>query len=109
MAVVLGNEVYLRKLTGRADIKQAAAVILQYTGYTNVSERDAPTYACVGRQDGIASWRSMQNRLERLETFGIATEFYCYKGLNHGFGLGTGTVADGWITDALAFWKSQMR
>ena len=25
-----------------------------------------------------------------------------------GFGLGTGTVAEGWINDAAAFWEAQM-
>ncbi|MBP5504266.1 MAG: hypothetical protein J6Y24_15940 [Bacteroidales bacterium] len=31
-----------------------------------------------------------------------------YKGLPHGFGLGTGTVAEGWIDDAVKFWERQM-
>ena len=26
-------------------------------------------------------------------------------GLPHGFGLGTGTVAEGWIDQAIAFWE----
>ena len=51
---------------------------------------DAATYACVGTSDGIA---------------GIPTEFHAYEGLPHGFGLGTGTVAEGWLTDAVRFWE----
>ena len=107
MAAVLGNADYLRELTGRADIPQAAAVVMQYTGYTYVSRSDAPTYVCVGKNDGIASWRTMQRRLETLESYGIPTEFHAYEGLPHGFGLGTGTVAEGWIEDAFAFWEAQ--
>ncbi len=80
---------------------------MQYTGYTTVSEQDAPTYACVGTSDGIASWRTMQSRLEGLEALGIPTEFHAYEGLGHGFGLGTGTVAEGWIEDAVKFWEGQ--
>ena len=38
---------------------------------------------------------------------GIPTEFHTYEGLGHGFGLGKGTVAEGWIKDAAAFWESQ--
>ena len=34
MAAVLGNADYLRQLTGRTDIPQASAVIMQYTGYS---------------------------------------------------------------------------
>ena len=107
MAATLGNLNNLRSLTGRTDIPQAAAVIMQYTGYTTVSAADAPTYACCGTNDGIASWRTMQSRLESLSALGIPTEFHSYDGLPHGFGLGTGTIAEGWINDAVRFWQSQ--
>lgn len=105
MAATLGNSGYLRQLTGRTDIPQAAAVIMQYTGYSTVSRQDAPTYACVGSNDDIASWRTMQNRLQNLSALGIPTEFHVYEGLSHGFGIGTGTVADGWVDYAISFWK----
>ena len=105
MAATLGNSANLRQLTGRTDIPQAAAVIMQYTGYDTVSPYDGPTYACCGTSDGIASWRGMQSRLEQLSALGIPTEFHAYNGLPHGFGLGTGTVAEGWIDDAVRFWE----
>ena len=108
MAAVLGNAGFLRQLTGRKDIPQAAAVIMQYTGYNTVSQQDAATYACVGTNDGIASWRTMQRRLQSLSALGIPTEFHAYDGLPHGFGLGTGTVAEGWIADAVRFWDAQI-
>ena len=108
MAAVLGNRDYLLQLTGRPDISQAAAVIMQYTGYSSASYSDAPTYACVGTRDGIADWRVMKHRLRILDEMGIPTEFHVYKGLRHGFGLGTKTVAEGWINDALRFWKQQL-
>lgn len=108
MAAELGNASYGSAYYGRPDIPQAAAVIMQYTGYSDASPQDAPTYACVGTNDGIASWRTMQRRLEALEGYGIPTKFHVYNGLRHGFGLGTGTVAEGWINDAVAFWEAQM-
>lgn len=106
MAATLGNSANLRALTSRTDIPQARAVIMQYTGYSTVSAYDAPTYACVGTSDGIAPWRVMQNRLQSLSNMGIPTEFHAYNGLPHGFGLGTGTVAEGWIDDAVNFWQN---
>lgn len=109
MAAVLGNESYLRQFTGRNDIKQASAVIMQYTGYSNAYRDDAPTYVCVGKNDGIANWRTMQNRLEALSSAGIPTEFHAYDGLGHGFGLGQGTIAEGWINDAVKFWEKNMK
>ena len=93
---------------GGDDIPRPGAVIMQYTGHTDYSEFDPPTYVCVGTSDGIASWRTMQARLEAMSALGIPTEFHAYEGLPHGFGLGTGTVAEGWINDAVAFWEEQM-
>ncbi|MGN1375460.1 MAG: alpha/beta hydrolase [Prevotella sp.] len=107
MAATLGNSSNMRQLTGRTDIPQAAAVVMQYTDYSDANRYDAPTYVCVGTSDGIASWRTMQSRLEHLEALGIPTEFHAYNGLPHGFGLGTGTVAEGWIDDAVRFWERQ--
>lgn len=51
----------------------------------------------------------MEARLNRLNELGIPTEFHHYEGLRHGFGLGTGTVAEGWINDAVNFWENQMQ
>ena len=52
----------------------------------------------------------MQNRLNTLTaSYGIDTEFHAYENLPHGFGLGTGTVAEGWIDDAVAFWEKQVQ
>lgn len=93
---------------GGDDLPQPAAVIMQYTGHADYTENDPPTFACVGESDGIANWRTMQRRLEVLEDFGIPTEFHHYPGLGHGFGLGTGTVAEGWIDEAIDFWQAQV-
>lgn len=108
MAATLGNKKYLDYLTGRKDIPQASSVIMQYTGHDEVSLDDAPTYACVGDNDFIADWRVMQRRLMLLKRYGIPVEFHVYHGLHHGFGLGIGTVAEGWIKDAVSFWKENM-
>ena len=106
MAALLGS--YGTAAFGGKDLPQAGAVIMQYTGHSEYSENDPPTYACVGENDGIANWRTMEARLNRLSELGIPTEFHHYKGLRHGFGLGTRTVADGWINDAVDFWETQM-
>lgn len=106
MAAYLGS--YGPETFGGGDLPRPGAVIMQYTGHSEYSKNDPPTYACVGENDGIASWRTMETRLERLSFLGIDTEFHKYPGISHGFGLGTGTVAEGWIRDAKAFWERQM-
>lgn len=93
---------------GGATLPRAGACVIQYTGHTDVSPNDPPTYSCVGTSDWIANWNTMQQRLARLSKMGIDTEFHKYQGLPHGFGLGTGTCAEGWIKDAVNFWVKQI-
>lgn len=107
MAVWLGT--YGSAAFGGDNLPRPSAIITQYTGLNEFSKNDPPTYACVGDKDGIAYWKTMQERLNRLNSLGVDTEFHVYEGLRHGFGLGTGTVAEGWINDAVAFWEKQMK
>ena len=106
MAAWLGS--YGPAAFGGDNLPQPGAVIMQYTGHSDYTKNDPPTFACVGENDGIANWRTMQRRIEALDALGIPTEFHHYPGLSHGFGLGTGTVAEGWIYQAVDFWKAQM-
>lgn len=94
---------------GGAELPQLGAVIMQYTGHSDYTEYDPPTFACVGENDGIANWRTMEQRLNRMAKLGIDKEFHHYPGLSHGFGIGTDTVADGWVEEAIAFWEKQMK
>ena len=69
-----------------------------------------PTYACVGTSDGIASYRSMEKYISQIQQNGPNTKIEVFKGLSHGFGfgLGEGTVAEGWIDHAISFWEDNM-
>lgn len=44
---------------GGAELPQPGAVIMQYTGHSDYTEYDPPTFACVGENDGIANWRTL--------------------------------------------------
>ena len=94
---------------GEKAYPRPAAVIMQYTGLTEVTGNEPPTYNCVGTSDGIASYRTMQNRINAIKANGTDTMIEVFNGLPHGFGLGTGTVAEGWINNAVAFWESNMK
>ena len=106
MAAWLGS--YGPAAFGGDNLPRPATVIMQYTGHSNLTRNDPPTFVCVGENDGIANWRTMQRRIQALDEMGIPTEFHHYPGLRHGFGLGTGTVAEGWIDEAAAFWQRQV-
>lgn len=58
MAAWLGS--YGPAVFGGDDLPQPSAVIMQYTGHSDYTENDPPTFACVGESDGIANWRTMQ-------------------------------------------------
>ena len=94
---------------GEKSCPRPAAVVMQYTGLSEVTGDEPPTYSCVGTDDGIASYRTMQERTRRIRAQGTDAEIEVFDGLPHGFGLGEGTVAEGWLDRAAAFWERQMR
>ena len=65
------------------------------------------TYACIGTNDAIASPCVMKRRSEILRSWGIPAQIEIFNGLPHGFGLGVGSLAEGWIQNALHFWLDQ--
>ena len=106
MAAWLGS--YGTAAFGEDDYPAPASVIMQYTGLSEVTGNEPPTYACVGTNDGIASYRSVENYIRRIKNNGTDTEIEVFDGLQHGFGLGEGTVAEGWIDNAVDFWERNM-
>ena len=106
MAAYLGS--YGAAAYGGDDLPKPAAIIMQYTGHSDYTENDPPTFACIGENDGIASPQAMERRINALKAAGIDTEFHIYPNLGHGFGLGIGASAEGWIDGAAAFWAAHM-
>lgn len=86
---------------------RAATVVMAYTGQSTYTESDPPTYAVVGENDGIASARGMQRRIEALAAAGVPAEIEVFPHLGHGFGLGVGTSAEGWMEEAIVFWEQE--
>ena len=107
MAAWLGS--YGTEGFGERACPRPAAVIMQYTGLSEVYGNEPPTYNCVGTSDGIASWRTMERRVAAIRANGTDAMIEVFPGLSHGFGLGTGTVAEGWIDNAVTFWEEHMR
>jgi len=106
MAAWLGS--YGTAAFGEVEYARPGAVIMQYTGLSEIYGNEPPTYNCVGTSDGIASYRTMERRIEAIRSNGTDAMIEVFPGLSHGFGLGTGTVAEGWIDNAVAFWERNM-
>ena len=102
MAAYLGS--YGATEFGGKTKQRPSAVIMEYTGHSDISGSEPATYAVVGDQDGIASPWTMEQRIKRLKAQGTPAEFRLIRGMPHGFGLGTGTPTEGWAQEALDFW-----
>ena len=107
MAAWLGA--YGTETFGEKADPRPAACIVNYTGLTEVTGAEPPTYSAVGTADGIANWRTMQTRIERIRASGTDAEIEVFEGLPHGFGLGTGMAAEGWLDHAVEFWQRQLQ
>ncbi len=91
---------------GGSDVPKPAVVVMAYTGHSDYSAVEPATFVVVGEQDGIASPTSMEKRVAALREAGTAVEYHKYANLGHGFGLGSGTRAEGWIFEAIRFWET---
>ena len=90
---------------GRA-VPRPSTVVMAYTAHSDYASAEPPTFVVVGEEDGIAPPAAMEQRVEALRKSGTRVEFHKFKGLGHGFGLGTGTSAEGWILEAIRFWET---
>lgn len=93
---------------GGATTQRPATVVMGYTGHSEYTRNDPPTYVVIGENDGIASPSTMRRRVEALQALGIDAEFHLFPNLRHGFGLGAGTSAEGWMDGAIKFWEEHM-
>ena len=107
MAAWLGS--YGTEAFGEKAYPRPGAVIMQYTGLSEVTGTEPPTYNCVGTNDGIASYRTMERRIAAIQANGTDAMIEVFPGLSHGFGLGTGTLAEGWLDNAVSFWERNIQ
>lgn len=93
---------------GGATLPPPSAVVLLYTGHSDTARSEPPTFVAVGETDGIAPPAVMERRVAALQRAGTDVEYHEYRGVGHGFGLGLGTSAEGWIAAALNFWEKHI-
>jgi acetyl esterase/lipase len=91
-----------------AELPRPSAVVTLYTGHSDLASTEPPTFVAVGDADGIAPPSIMERRVAALRRAGTDVEYHKYPGVGHGFGLGVGTSAEGWIADAVRFWVKQI-
>jgi acetyl esterase/lipase len=107
MAAAIGSHGTAR--FGDPELPKPSAIVMAYTGHSDLGSSDPATFVVVGERDGISPPSTMERRVALLRRAGIEVEYHKYPGLGHGFGLGTGTSAEGWIADAIRFWAQQIK
>jgi acetyl esterase/lipase len=90
---------------GGETLPKPAAVIMAYTAHSDRAPAEPPTFVVVGAHDGISPPASMERRVGALRQQGTPVEYRLYNDVGHGFGVGSGTSAAGWISEAVQFWK----
>jgi acetyl esterase/lipase len=93
---------------GGGGLPKPSTVVMAYTGHSEYSANEPPTFVVVGERDGIAPPSVMERRVAALRKAGIDVEFHRYTGLGHGFGPGVGTSAEGWLDRAVRFWEKSI-
>jgi acetyl esterase/lipase len=106
MAAAIGSHGTARY--GGPEVPKPSAVVMAYTGHMELAADEPPTFVVAGEHDGIAPPSTMQRRVNALRRAGTEVEYQEYLGLGHGFGLGVGTSAEGWILQAVQFWARQV-
>jgi acetyl esterase/lipase len=90
-------------------LPKPTAVVMAYTGHSDESADEPPTFVVVGERDEIAPPSAMERRVAALQKAGTEVEFHRYPALGHGFGPGIGTSAEGWLDRAIEFWEKWLQ
>jgi acetyl esterase/lipase len=93
---------------GATPLPKPSVVVMAYTGHSEVAASEPPTFVVVGDSDGIAPPAAMEARIAALRHIGTRVEYHKYPRVGHGFGTGQGTSAQGWIDQAVRFWKKEI-
>lgn len=93
---------------GGGRLPKPAVVVIAYTGQSSYSKDFPPTFIMVSADDGIANAAVVDKRVEHLRNAGVEVDYRRYRSAGHGFGLGTGSDAEGWLGHAVRFWEKHL-
>lgn len=93
---------------GGTDLPKPVTAVIAYTGQSSYSSDFSPAFITVAANDGIVSINTVERRVKDLRSAGVEVEYHRYEAAGHGFGLGTGTDAEGWLDLAVNFWLGHM-
>jgi acetyl esterase/lipase len=93
---------------GAASCPKPVTAVIAYTAHSDFTAGDPATFTVAGGRDGIAPPRTMERRVNAMRAAGIDVEYHMFPNAPHGFGIGVGTDAEGWVLNAVRFWEKHM-
>jgi acetyl esterase/lipase len=93
---------------GGDNLPKPATAVIAYTGQSTFSGDFSPAFITVAENDGIANVNTVEKRVGNLRKAGVEVEFHRFQNAGHGFGIGTGTDAEGWVDLAVRFWQRHL-
>ena len=73
--------------------------------YEQFDAKYPPVYMVHGTGDTLVPFEKRAVPMDaRLSELGVPHRFVAFPELPHGFGIGMGTAAEGWLADAVAYW-----
>lgn len=106
MAANIGS--YGAESYGVGEFAKPCMTVMLYTGHSKFTNSDPPTFVAVSDDDTIVNVEAVEAYVENKRKAGLEVEYHRYSGAGHGFGLGIGTQAEGWIYKAIEFWGKQL-
>lgn len=94
---------------GAGNLPKPATAVIAYTGQSSYSSDFSPAFITVAANDGIANVNTVERRVQNLRNAGVEVEYRRYRTAGHGFGLGVGSDAEGWLDLAVDFWKKHIK
>lgn len=94
------------------ELLHPAAAIIAYVifeGNPRFQPDDPAAYFIIGGRDRLVPQRAITGRYEEMKRAGVRTICRVFPNAPHGFGVGIGTEAEGWIDDAISFWEKNMK
>lgn len=83
-----------------------AAMVQKYSVERNITLDYPPTYVWQCDRDDTVPIENTQMLVAEFEKKGVEHIYKTFNSQKHGWGIATGTAAEGWYDEAVAFWKN---
>jgi acetyl esterase/lipase len=94
---------------GASGVPKPCTAVFMYMWQPLFTKDDPAAFIAIGETDRIVSADRVKNNVEASRKAGADIEFHLFRDTGHGFGLGTGTNAEGWFDNAIRHWERRMK